>query len=102
MYVKKNSYYSSIILLLISSIYQLILNKVTLFNFILIILGFTSSKHHSRLDRWIQNDIYRLLDWLAVIVFIIIYTKKYYKKKFYLISVSICITIFILLKFHNK
>ena len=56
---KKNSYISSIILLITSIIYHIILYKKNLFSISLIFLGFTSCKHHSRFEKWIINDIYK-------------------------------------------
>lgn len=75
---KKNSYISSIILLTTSIIYHIIVFKKSLFSISLILVAFTSCKHHSRFDKWFINDIYRLLDWLAIIIFSIIYSIKYY------------------------
>ena len=71
---KNNCYVSSIILLIISIIYLYLLKEKWILGLIAVILGLTSIKHHSRLDKWIIRDFWCYLDLIAVVIFFIIFT----------------------------
>ena len=72
---KNNCLISSIILLIIGIIYLFLFKeKNILLGLVVVVLGLTSIKHHSRLDKWIIRDCWFYLDIIMVGLFFIIFS----------------------------
>jgi len=62
---------TSCILLISGAISQCIQGEATLISVSFLLMGVTSVIHHSRLEKWWITDIWRFLDYFAIVIFII-------------------------------
>ena len=90
-----NAYISSIILFLVSLIYIYFLKEKLILGIIALILGLTSIKHHSRLDKWIIRDFWCYLDMIMVLLFFIVFTYYFYDSKRWIILIIFAIILYI-------
>ena len=68
---------SACILLMCASIVQAVQGYPDALSVSFLVLGVTSVIHHCRLDEWWKRDVWRALDYLAIIVFAIIATMRF-------------------------
>lgn len=76
MTIKPYSFITSL-LIIITSLYLIFKQGFTDLNSSLLLLGITSTIHHSRFDKWWINDIWKYLDYMAILIFFIIAFSKF-------------------------
>jgi len=96
---KNNSYISSIILLLTSILYLYLLNEKWYLGVIVLLLGLTSVKHHSRLDKWIIRDLWCYLDLLMVFIFFCTFSFNFKNDIKWILLILLSITLYIYINY---
>lgn len=90
------SLYSSCLLLTVAGILQALLERPTPLSVSFLLLGVTSVIHHCRLDAWWTYDIWRVLDYLAIVVFIAFATSVFKNSPVYWVT-SVIVSLFVIL-----
>jgi predicted membrane channel-forming protein YqfA (hemolysin III family) len=64
-----HSFVSSLLILCCALFVQICERRVSFFTLSFVLLGVSSVIHHSRLDEWWKRDVWRLLDYVSILVF---------------------------------
>lgn len=86
---------TSCLLIICAAIIQCIEGNPNYVTVTFLLMGVTSVIHHSRLNKWWINDIWRLLDYCAIIAFTLAMTMKFKYNKLWYFTISIILIIVI-------
>lgn len=87
-------------LIIITALYLIKNEGYTKLNLSLLLLGITSSIHHSRLDEWWINDIWKYLDYIAILIFLVLGFDKFKYDLYWLLLILYSVLVLCLIIFN--